>query len=70
MTHCYSLFTLQLKDTAVNDSKLSPFQILYVLDHDLCDVMAIMGTCLSNSCEVLECNLIEVIAIIAILCPI
>jgi hypothetical protein len=28
--------------------------------------MATIRTCLSNSCEVLECNLIEVIAIIAI----
>jgi len=28
--------------------------------------MAIMGSCLSNSCEVLKCDLIEVIAIIVI----
>jgi hypothetical protein len=28
--------------------------------------MAAMGTCLSNSCEALECNLIEVFAIILI----
>jgi hypothetical protein len=53
-------------DTALNDSKLSPLQILYSLHHDVCDVMAIMGSCMSNSCEVLECNLIEDIAILVI----